>query len=115
MALSVPLSRSTLRVGVGSAFFVRRHSRMKTWHTALIGAVGGPVIGIPILMATGPASTNPFLYPVVRSMIFLSDIFTPDRDMAGLIFLYPLLVLYFAIIGVAVAFAARLLWRKFAV
>jgi len=78
-------------------------------------AVRGPVIGIPILMATGPASTNPFLYPVVRSMVFLSDIFTPDRDMTGLIFLYPLLVLYFAIIGVAVAFAARLLWRKFAV
>jgi len=79
----------------------------------LIGAVGGPVIGIPILMAAAPSSTNPFLYPVMRSMIFLSDIFTPDRDMAGLIFLYPLLVLYFAIIGVAVAFTARLLWRKF--
>jgi len=28
LALSVPLSRSTLRVGGGSAFFVRHHSRM---------------------------------------------------------------------------------------
>ena len=59
---------------------------MKIWLTALIGAVGGPLIGIPILFAVAPSSTNPFLYPVVRSMIFLSDIFTPHRDMAGLYF-----------------------------
>ena len=113
MARSVPLSRSTLRVGGGSAFYVRRHSRMKAWHTALIGVVGGPLIGFPILFVTAPSSTNPFLYPVVRSMVFLSNIFTPDRDMAGLIFLYPLLILYFVVIGMAVAFTARFLWRMF--
>jgi len=36
MALSVPLSRSTLRVGGGSAFFVRRHSRVMRFIAALL-------------------------------------------------------------------------------
>ena len=39
MALSVPLSRSTLRVGGGSAFFVRHHSRcMNKPHLIISGA-----------------------------------------------------------------------------
>jgi hypothetical protein len=88
---------------------------MKIWHTALVGAVWGPLIGVPFLFAVAPSSTNPFLYPVMRSMVFLSDIFTPDRDMAGLAFFYPLLVLYFAVIGAAVTIAGRFLWRKFSV
>ena len=86
---------------------------MKTRHAALIGAIGGPLIGVPILCAVAPASTNLFLYPVVWSMMFLSDILTPDQDMAGLIFWYPLLVLYFAVIGTAIAVAFRFLWKRF--
>ena len=45
MALSVPLSRFTSRVGGGSAFFVRRHTRMKrivrvlVWLVALAAAI----------------------------------------------------------------------------
>ena len=38
MARSVPLSRSTLRVGGGSAFYVRRHSHFMKYHTPLITA-----------------------------------------------------------------------------
>ena len=53
MALAVPLSRFTSRVGGGSAFFVRRHAHsMKTHHILIIGAS---------LLAAGcsqPASTT---------------------------------------------------------
>ena len=51
MALSVPLSRSTLRVGGGSAFFVRPLERMKTRTTIIIVGVAlviGAAIGFGI-------------------------------------------------------------------
>jgi hypothetical protein len=37
MALSVPLSRSTLRVGGGSAFFVRHQDRFKIFRAGWFG------------------------------------------------------------------------------
>ena len=58
MALAVPLSRFTPRVGGGSAFFVRRHSHFMSYRTPLITAA------LLVSLLTGcskhsPAATNP--------------------------------------------------------
>jgi hypothetical protein len=86
---------------------------MKTWLVILIGAVVGSLVGF--LMA----STNQdwehwwIIYPAVACINYLSRVFFPDQDMAGIVFIFPVLVLYFAVIGIAIALATRFVWRKF--
>ena len=50
MARSVPLSRSTLRVGGGSAFFVRPHDTFMIIDKLATAGVGISFIGIGITM-----------------------------------------------------------------
>jgi hypothetical protein len=88
---------------------------MKMWHTALVGAVVGPVIAIPILFAVKPSTESWVFYPVVRSMIFLSRVLFPNQDMGGVVLFLPLLLFYCAAIGAAVALAARLFWSRHSV
>jgi hypothetical protein len=86
---------------------------MNKWRVALIGAIAGPLIGIPLLMIASVPQTHPIIYPVTWLMIFLSRILFPDSDMAGLILFMPLLGLYCAFIGALVALAVRFVGRKF--
>jgi hypothetical protein len=85
---------------------------MKAWHVALIGAVVGPLAGIPLLECASVPYKHPLIYPVTWSMVFLSDIFMPGKDMAGLVLFLPLIVLYCAGVGALVALTARYLLRK---
>jgi hypothetical protein len=85
---------------------------MKTWHIGLVGAVGGPLVGLPVTFATKPSTDSVFFYPVMRSMFFLSRILFPNQDMAGVVLFLPLLLLYFALIGVLFALIGTFFWKK---
>lgn len=91
---------------------------MKIWHTALIGAVGGPLIGLPIVYAAPSLAGSWFFYPVASSMAFLQRVVFPNLEMSFFavfgVFM-PLLVLYFAVIGVLFALVGKLLLRKLSV
>src|ERR1700691_2502649 len=88
---------------------------MRTWHTTLIGAVVGPLVGVPFIRYACFSSPDVpmLLYPVVWSMDFLADIFMPGKDYAGLVFYLPVLVLYCATAGALVALTARFFCRRF--
>ena len=58
MARSVPLSRSTLRVGGGSAFFVRRHPHMKRILQALALLVAVAFIVLFVTAYLKPRKSN---------------------------------------------------------
>ena len=58
MARSVPLSRSTLRVGGGSAFFVRRHPHMKRILQALALLVAVSFIVLFVTAYLKPRKSN---------------------------------------------------------
>jgi predicted anti-sigma-YlaC factor YlaD len=91
---------------------------MKTRHIALIGAVGGPLIGLPIVFAAPSLAGSCFFYPVAYSMTFLERVVFPNLEM-GFFAVYavfmPLLVVYFAVIGVLFALVSRLFLRKLSV
>ena len=91
---------------------------MKTWHIALIGAVGGPLIGLPIVFAAPSSAGAWFFYPVAYSVTFLERVAFPNLGVSFFavfgIFV-PLLVVYFAVIGVLFALVGRLFIRKLSV
>jgi len=136
LALSVPLSRFTSRVGGGSAFYVRQQAHItlmktntypkvpaspsstikliKTWHIVVIGAVVGPLIGFPMLLFLKVSADNPFFYPVKHTLIFLGRVFVSGDDkFAGLAFAMPVMTLYFMAVGILVALFGRYLCRRF--
>ena len=85
---------------------------MKIWHIALLGALVGPVIGIPLFYAAKLPTSHPLIAPVVSSMIFLSDVFMPGRDMAGIVLFLPLMIIYCSGLGALIAVGTGLLLRK---
>ena len=90
-------------------------ARMKTWLIILIGVVVGPLVGFSMVFASQDWDHWWILYPAIACIDFLSHVFFPNQDMAGLFFLFPVLALYFAVIGVVIALATRFLWRKLSV
>jgi hypothetical protein len=101
---------------------------MKTWHIILIGAITGPLIGFPFLAVVQSYMERVsadhwflhrfldwFFYPVEVCAVFLSSIFSPNQDMAGIVFAFPLMALYFATLGVVIVLTARYCWRRMSV
>ena len=85
---------------------------MKTWLTVLVGAVVGPLIGLSVVFLSQHWDHLWIYYPAIACINYLSHTFYPNNDMAGLFFLLPVLVSYFAVIGVVGALAIRFFWRK---
>jgi len=90
---------------------------MKIWLIILIGAVAGPLVGVPLTRYLWSSSPDcPIvLYPVLWLTDILADIFMPGQDYAGLVTFFPALALYCAAVGVLVALTCRFLWRKLSV
>ena len=86
---------------------------MKTWQITLIGAVSGPLIGIPIILVADPALNGLFVYPVVQFCLFLGKSFFPNDHWLWQSILLPFLIVYLAIVGAYVARGARFLHGKY--
>jgi len=86
---------------------------MKTWLTALIGAIAGPLIAFPMLLILQPDADSPFFYVPTQLMKFLGRVFISSEDrFAGIAFAAPVFTLYFATIGICVALCGRHLCRR---
>jgi hypothetical protein len=86
--------------------------KTKTWHIVLMGAIVGPLIGLPMLLLLKVSVDNPFVYPIKQALIFLGRVLSDTDKFAGLVFAAPVTVLYFAVIGILVALAGRYLLRR---
>jgi hypothetical protein len=88
---------------------------MKTWHTVLIGGVGGPLIGLLITFTVPSVGGSWFSYPWAFAYSYLDSVLHPNSDMGDYRLGFALLLIYFAAIGVLLALAGRWFWRKLSV
>jgi len=88
---------------------------MKTWHTVLIGGVGGALIGLLVTFTVPSVGGSWFFYPFAYALSYLDRVLRPNSDMGDYRLGFALLLIYFAAIGVLLALAGRWFWRKLSV